>query len=227
MNMKNAILALTLAGGLMLISVPSRAQMVRPTPPAQGLTLGGVAILSSANAVLKTYGKPTALVSQGENKSPVQKRPAGVLLLVPNDLPDWAKSVAPQLNAGHVLWLYKRSDYVLAFRVDILNLVNAILVTGTNVSDMAVTQLVTLKGRFTLGDDVGKVVRGVGYPDTVQLFGQGEIDAARGYVLTYELDEGLSFTVRNKRVVHIVLWESPKQEKLRYLNHDALSSGSG
>lgn len=206
MKAKVSLLALmataTLAGTSLEISSQANAQ----TAQKSEFSLGNLALGTPTSALVKVHGQPTAVVVavQGATIPKSQMPPQTPTVFSGAQIPDWAQAVTPRLTDNHVLWLYNRKSYAMGFLVDRLGFVDAVLVAGSEAS--APTRLQSGKAAIDLGDDLRKIVRGLGYPDGIDNYNQLN---GRTFALRYKIQgippANLVFTVRNYRVVRITM----------------------
>lgn len=178
---------------------PKASQPAQILP--EHLLLGGVTLGARATAIIEMYGKPTAWITE-KGAKPTAEQTSSAPLLNNSALPDWAKSVLPPLDTGHVLWLYHRDTYAVSFQINRQGIVNAIVMAGQSAPPSRASRLERLGdgGSVTnLGDDLRKVTYYFQHPDSIQTY-VNKANHSRTLVMQYN---SVIFTIHDNRVARI------------------------
>ncbi len=165
--------------------------------------LSGVRIGEHTADVIAANGFPTHLLLSSGNANPttLQVPFQKATILKADVLPDWASAVSPPLNDNRVLWLYNRGNYALAFGVDSLGMVDAVIVAGVSPTRTEATRLQNGKNAVDLGTDLRKIIFLYNYPDSITSY-KSETSEFRDFTLNYQ---PFVATVRDNRVVRLQL----------------------
>lgn len=78
-------------------------------------------------ALFNVHGKPTAVVLP--QKLPADSGAKGQSET--EDAPDWMQGIVTKLDKDHILWLYRRPKYAMAFRVNREGIIDGITLART------------------------------------------------------------------------------------------------
>ena len=180
-----------------------------PALMPERFALSGVRLEEKTSDVIALHGFPTHLLLNAQStnvtvlQAPFQKAP----ILQADALPEWAKAVSPSLDKNHVLWLYNRDTYALAYMIDPLGVVETVIVAGIAPVGSNEGRLENDQASVKLGDDLRKLIFRYGQPNNIESY-QSETEGYRVFTLYYPL---FAATVRDNRVVRLQLNDATAQ----------------
>ena len=106
---------------------PFRAEVIGISLGDRVVAREGTKDRTKQRTLFNVFGNPTAVVVPGllKGHSPAKSQSKAA------KVPDWAQAVTTKLDDDHILWLYRRPGYAMAFRVNRQGIIDAITVAQT------------------------------------------------------------------------------------------------